>query len=519
MLNRRYHRIRLILGDQLNRQHSWFNDFDDGVLYLIAELKQEATYTRHHIQKLCAFFSAMAIFAQELRTMGHHVLHLTLDDTAQFDDLNDLIMETVKRFSAARFQYQRPDEYRLLHQLDALHLGEGVQIDVVDSEHFLLPFNEISDYVEPGRHNLMEFFYRKMRRRFGFLMDKGQPLGGQWNFDADNRDKIKPSHLHDLPGPLLFSNDIREYVQRIKEHKIDYLGYCDNSLLWPVSRDQALQLLSHFCSYCLPLFGRFQDAMTCQHPSQWTLYHSRLSFALNAKIVSPREVIVAAIDTYANAGGAVSLPQVEGFVRQILGWREYVRCVYWVNMPHYRERNQLNAGRDLPRYFWDGNTNMNCVKHAIEQSLHYAYAHHIQRLMITGNFCLLTGVDPDQVDAWYLGIYIDAIEWVEMPNTRGMSQFADGGWIATKPYAAGGNYVNKMSDYCQDCYYAVNEKFSERACPLNSLYWYFMIQHREVFANNPRVAMVYRGWDKQNNESRQATLARARWCLEHVETL
>jgi deoxyribodipyrimidine photolyase-related protein len=259
--------------------------------------------------------------------------------------------------------------------------------------------------------------------------------------------------------------------------------------------------------------------MTNQHPDQWTLYHSRLSFSLNAKLLSPKEVIAAAVTAYEDSDGQITLPQIEGFVRQILGWREYVRCVYWQNMPEYGQRNELNADRDLPEYFWTGDTKMECLKQAIGQSLKYAYAHHIQRLMITGNFSLLTGIHPDQVDDWYLGIYIDAIEWVEMPNTRGMSQFADGGWVATKPYSAGGNYVNKMSDYCKSCHYKIKEKSSDEACPLNSLYWLFMNKHRDRLGKNPRIGMVYRNWDKQTEAMQTATLVRGNWCLENIEAL
>ena len=519
MLKNNYHTVRLILGDQLNAQHSWFNETDDRVLYLIAELKQETGYVKHHIQKLCAFFSAMETFAKELVAQGHQVLHLTLDDTAHWQTLNDLITSIITRFDATAFQYQRADEYRLLQQLRALVFADTVTVTEVDSEHFLLPFAEMPNYIKPSQHNRMEVFYRKMRKRFGWLMDGDQPLGGKWNYDGENRQKIKPGDLPHIPQPLVFANTVTPYLERINKHGIAHFGRCDGTLLWPLSRTQSLQLLEHFCRHCLPLFGRFQDAMTCQHPDQWTLYHSRLSFALNSKMLHPQETILTAIHAYEQSAGQITLPQIEGFVRQLLGWREYVRCVYWVNMPSYSQRNQLNAQRDLPGYFWDGNTKMHCLQQVIEQSLTYAYAHHIQRLMITGNFCLLTGIHPDQVDAWYLGIYIDAIEWVEMPNTRGMSQFADGGWVATKPYSAGGNYVNKMSDYCKTCYYNVKAKSSADACPLNSFYWHFMHKHRDKLANNPRTSMVYRSWDKQSRETQQATLARANQYLDNLDDL
>lgn len=519
MLKNRYHTLRLILGDQLNSQHSWFKRRDSGVLYVIAELKQEASYVKHHIQKLAAFFLAMECFADELKSADHDVLSLTLDDTAQFKNLDSLIISLAERFHCNKFQFQRPDEYRLKLQLRKIALSEHIEVLECDSEHFLLPFDEISDYVKPEQHNRMEAFYRKMRKRFDILLDGDQPMGGKWNYDNENQNKIKPKDLQEIPQPLVFENDIEVIIDRINKHNISHFGFADKTLLWPVTRAQSLQLLQYFCTHCLPLFGRFQDAMTCQHPDQWTLYHSRLSFSLNSKMLSPKEVISAALKAFHESEGLITLPQIEGFIRQILGWREYVRCVYWVNMPGYEQSNALNATRDMPKYFWDGNTKMECMKQAISQSLEYAYAHHIQRLMITGNFCLLTGVHPDQADAWYLGIYIDAIEWVEMPNTRGMSQFADGGLVATKPYAASGNYVNKMSDYCKSCHYNVKEKTTEDSCPLNSLYWNFMHQHRDKLAGNPRIGMVYRNWDKQLPENQQATLSRANWCLENLDNL
>lgn len=530
-LNTTYHTIRLILGDQLNAKHSWLRDSDDGVLYVIAELKQEATYVRHHIQKLCAFFLAMENFSEALISAKYHVLHYRLDESSAFNSLNSLIADVVERFDAENFQFQRPDEFRLLHQLRDLELDHSVEITEFDTEHFLVPFDEIDDYIKPQQHNRMESFYRKMRKRYDILMDNGQPVGEQWNYDSENREKLKPKDLLNIPQPLLFDNDISEIMERIEKHNIPYFGKLGpengeegqeekrKPLLWPVSRTQASQLLTHFCRHCLPFFGRFQDAMTGGHPDQWTLYHSRLSFAINSKILHPRQVIDAALTAFEQSEGEITLPQIEGFVRQILGWREYVRGVYWVNMPEYSHQNALNATRDLPGYFWSGKTKMACMHHAIDQSLTYAYAHHIQRLMITGNFCLLTGVDPDQVDAWYLGVYIDAIEWVEMPNTRGMSQFADGGWVATKPYVAGGNYVNKMSDYCKGCHYNVKEKTTDNACPLNSLYWGFMNTHRDWLAKNPRIGMVYRSWDKQSEEVKTETLVRAKWCLENIERL
>ena len=518
-MNADYKTLRLVLGDQLNQQHSWYKTLDPSVLYVIAELHQETHYVRHHIQKIGAFFAAMSAFADQLKKQGHQVLHLTLDDTVGFSTLDSLIESLSNQYNVATFEYQQPDEYRLSEQLKALKLNPEIDIFCRDSEHFLLAHEELSTYLNPKKHNRMESFYRKMRKRFNILMDGDQPLDGRWNFDAENRQKLKPADLEAIPEPLLFSNDISVILERLKRHNIETIGTISTHLIWPVSRDQSLELLDFFCTHCLPLFGRFQDAMTHQGKQRWSLYHARISFALNSKILHPSEVVQAALDRYYSGNESIEIAQIEGFVRQIIGWREYVRGVYWVNMPDYKELNQLNATNTLPDYFWTGNTKMRCVKHAVDQSLDYAYAHHIQRLMVTGNFAMLAGIDPDQLDQWYLGIYIDAIEWVEMPNTRGMSQFADGGLIATKPYAASGSYINKMSDYCAACDYKVKERTTEDACPFNSLYWRFMMSNSERLKNNSRTAMAYRSWNKMQPEIKQAILQRGDYCIENLEQL
>ncbi|CCN46696.1 putative deoxyribodipyrimidine photolyase related protein [Vibrio nigripulchritudo MADA3029] len=511
--------IRLILGDQLNYQHSWYQNIDDSILYVITELKQETDYTKHHIQKVCAFFSAMESFSTWLAESGHQVKFLTLDYTAAFADLPDLLTNLCLQTGASQLQYQSPDEYRLSQQLSELDI-EGVSITCVDTEHFMLSAELIPDQFPKGKHVLMEHFYRRMRKQFGILMDANdKPVGGKWNYDANNRKKLKPADIDQLPEPLMFANDITTILERIERHGVVTMGNIGEQLLWPVNRSQALNLLAHFCQICLPLFGTFQDAMTSQHKAKWSLYHSRLSFAINAKILSPLEVIDAALTRYEQPNSNVSLDQIEGFVRQIIGWREYIRGVYWANMPEYAEKNHLNATRTLPDYFWTGKTRMHCMKQAIDQSLDYAYAHHIQRLMVTGNFALVTGCHPDEVDDWYLGIYVDAIEWVEMPNTRGMALFADGGVIATKPYAASGSYINKMSDYCKGCHYDVKQRSGESACPFNGFYWRFMNQHRELLSKNPRIGMIYRSWDNMDLEVQDAILDTAEKNLQRIEEL
>jgi len=460
----------------------------------------------------------MEAFSNLLKGAQHMVRYLTLDDTAGHT-LESLILEVAHTTGVSNIQLQRPDEYRVLMQYKALTDQAEQSVEMTDTEHFLLPFDDIPTYFRANHSVRMENFYRKMRQRFTILMDEtGQPEGGKWNYDSANRNKLKAQDIQAIPEPLCFQYDVRHLLERIERHQITSIGRAEEKLLWPVNRQDALQLLDYFCAHLLPNFGRFQDAMTSKTPHSWSLYHCRLSFALNSKLISPKQVIKAAIACYKN-NDDIDIAQIEGLVRQILGWREYVRGMYWINMPNYRQQNALNAERDLPNYFWTGDTKMHCLASAIGQSLDYAYAHHIQRLMVTGNFCLLTNIEPDQVDEWYLGIYIDALEWVELPNTRGMSQFADGGWVASKPYTASGSYINKMSDYCGSCHYKVKEKTGELSCPLNSLYWRFMVKHRERLAKNPRIGMIYGNWDKQNDEQKDAILERAEWCLENIEAL
>lgn len=485
---------------------------------MIAEHHQEASYVQHHLQKLCAFFAAMEEFAERLQALGHQVLHLSLDATRQHTTLNDLIQSTCQRYSIEALEYQRPDEYRLLESFRALHETLDMPVSEVDTEHFILPFDEIQQHFEAGKHKRMESFYRNMRRAHKVLMEGDEPVGGRWNFDSENRNRLNKTDIEAIPQPLLFATDVSEIKQRLEEHQIKSIGHCTDSLSWPVTREDSLQLLKFFCNACLPNFGRFQDALTHKSEFSWSLYHSRLSFAINSKLLNPKEVIAAAIASYQSSPD-IDLAQVEGFVRQILGWREFVRGVYWANMPGYASLNHFQAKADLPEFFWSGETKMHCLSKAIGQSLDYAYAHHIQRLMITGNFCLLAGINPDQVDDWYLSIYIDAIEWVELPNTRGMAIFGDGGIVGTKPYAAGGNYVKKMSDYCSSCFYKVQEKTGPRACPLNSMYWHFMNRHRDELGKNHRTRMIYSSWDRMDSEQQSAILQQATSYLENLNSL
>jgi deoxyribodipyrimidine photolyase-related protein len=346
-------------------------------------------------------------------------------------------------------------------------------------------------------------------------MDGSEPANGQWNYDSVNRKKLPANHVP--LAPLVFENDVTLIVNELKKTDIKTIGFIDPlQFLWPVNRSQSMQLLAFFTKECLSHFGTYQDAMAS---NGWSLYHARLSFSINTKMISPAEVINAAIDEWRRRPNEIEFNQLEGFVRQIIGWREYMRGIYWMKMPVFATLNYFENNNKLPDWFWTGKTKMNCLKHAITQSLEYAYAHHIQRLMITGNFALLAGAHPDEVDKWYLGIYIDAIEWVEITNTRGMSQYADGGIIGSKPYVSSGIYIDKQGNYCSTCYYDKNKKTGEKSCPFNSLYWNFYDRNESKLAKNPRIGMVYNTWRKMLPETKTALLKQAAYYLEHVNNL
>jgi deoxyribodipyrimidine photolyase-related protein len=361
----------------------------------------------------------------------------------------------------------------------------------------------------------MENFYRYMRKKHQVLMLGNQPLGGKWNFDHDNRKTWKENFP--IPKEIAFQNDataIQNDLQKVTYESFGEINW--QNISWPINEKQALTTLQYFIQNLLPYFGDYQDAM---HTKEKYLFHSRLSFAMNAKIISPKKVVDKVVEAYHQNPDLIGLSQVEGFVRQIIGWREYVRGIYWKEMPVYAQKNELQNYNRLPNYFWTGETNMQCMKKAIGQSLTESYAHHIQRLMVIGNFSLLTQIHPNEVDAWYLGVYIDAIEWVEMPNTRGMSQYADGGILATKPYVSSGSYINKMSNYCGNCAYKVKEKTSENACPFNSLYWHFLQEKQPYLQNNQRMQMMYALLNKMPESEKEAIQKRALYLMENLNNL
>ncbi|MGB5942855.1 MAG: cryptochrome/photolyase family protein [Leeuwenhoekiella sp.] len=479
--------LRLIVGDQLNHKHSWYDDPIEEVIYFMAEMRQETDYVKHHIQKVVAFFEAMHHFAEWLKERGHKVIFYKLDDDRNHQDLEKNIKQLVTEENIEKFEYQLPDEYRLDEQLKSICNSLDIDTEAFDTEHFLTQRDDLSKFYKGKKQFTMEYFYRDMRKKYEIMMVNAKdPEGGKWNFDKSNRKKWKGSP--EIPHERGFRKDVSGTVKRIQKAGVLTFGNIDEkSFNWPTSREDALSVLNYFCKNLLVYFGDYQDAMD---PDQAYLFHSRLSFAMNSKMLHPKEVIDTVIGHWRENQEEIHISQVEGFVRQILGWREYMRGMYWQEMPGYAKKNKLDNKNPLPEFYWTGDTKMDCLSHSIKQSLDNAYAHHIQRLMITGNFALLMQTDPDEVDAWYLGIYIDAIEWVEITNTRGMSQFADGGLIATKPYVSSGSYINKMSNYCKGCHYSVTKKIGENACPFNSLYWNFLDDKREFFKNNQRMNMM-----------------------------
>ena len=507
-------KLRLILGDQLNENHPWFDSVDNDVIYLQMEIRQETDYAPHHIQKLIAFFASMRHFNKVLKNLGHKTHYIKLDDPSNLHDLVLNIELLIKKYNVKSFDYQMPDEFRLSKQLKEFKSSLNILSKVYDTYHFMASKDELKEYFTGKKQYILEFFYRKMRKKFNLLMIGEQPEGGQWNFDKNNRKKWKGSP--EIP-PVFYpsTNELSALNQLFVEQGLKIIGKFDSkSFIYPLSREECLKQLNYFCENLLIHFGDYQDAL---HTEELNLFHSRLSFGLNTKMISPLEVVEKVITHYHENHKQIELSQVEGFIRQIVGWREYMRGIYWAQMPEYKSKNTLDNNFPLPEFYWTAKTKMNCLYHSVKNSLDYAYAHHIQRLMILGNFALLAQVDPDQVDEWFLGIYADAIEWVQLPNTRGMSQWADGGIVATKPYVSSASYINKMGNYCEGCFYDKKKRLGDNACPFNSLYWNFLDDKKEYFAKNNRMAMMLRLLEKIPSEELAKIKARASKIISHPD--
>jgi len=490
-------KICVILGDQLSLNMASLariNKQDD--IVLMAEVYSEATYVKHHKKKIAFVFSAMRHFKIELENAGYTVAFTKYDDKDNKQSILEQLHHTIKTMHPAVSEavIAHPGEYRLWEEVNSWQDKLNIQVTITEDNRFIANKSAFASWAEGRKQLRMEYFYREMRKKTMVLMEDNKPVGDKWNFDSDNRKKLPKNHKT-LPPDMFTPDDItKEVLSLVNQTFTEHFGKLED-FHYAVTTEQAKQVLASFISERLPLFGDYQDAMAQDEP--W-LYHSHIGLYLNTGLLDPLDVIKQAEHAYYS--GKAPLNCVEGFIRQILGWREYVRGFYWYLMPDYVTENYFNATRKLPEFFWTADTKMNCLQQCISETRDNAYAHHIQRLMVLGNFSLLTGLDPKWVNEWYLIVYADAYEWVELPNVSGMVLYADGGKLASKPYAASGAYINKMSNYCQHCDYKVKEKTGEHACPFNYLYWHFLIRHKETLSKNPRMAMIYRTLSKMNSD-------------------
>mgnify|MGYP000111969964 CR=1 FL=1 len=508
----RFNTIRFVLGDQLTHGLSSLADADPATdLIVMAEPDDEATYVPHHRQKIVMILSAMRHFADELRDRGFCVDYFDYQSrpTRTF---TDALQTSLEQNDIIHVIVTESGEWRVKAEIDAWAIQLGVSAEVRIDDRFFAPLSEFEEFAENRKELRMEYFYRGLRRKTGILMEPdGKPVGGQWNFDHDNRkrlpDDIKP------PAPKSFAPDAitQGLLDRAHDDFPDALGKVA-SFGWAVTREDALIALDHFITHRLPKFGDYQDAMTVRSA---TVYHSLISPYINVGLLLPDEVCRAAEKAYCD--GKAPLNAVEGFIRQILGWREYVRGLYWYMGDTYGSANHFNAKRPLPEFFWDADVPMNCLKQAIGETLDHAYAHHIQRLMVIGNFALLAGLDPKAVCDWYLAVYIDAFEWVKLPNTFGMALYADGGKMASKPYAASGKYIDRMSDYCQGCQFNPRKNTGTDACPFNALYWHFLDRNADQLGKNPRLGMPYRNWARMKDDNKRELIAQAEHFLSKLD--
>ena len=500
-------RLVLILGDQLSDGIAALREADrERDTVVMAEVMDEAAYVPHHPKKIAFLFAAMRKFAARLEGQGWRVCYTRLDDPDNAGSIPGELLRRAEETGAAEVLATEPGEFRLIAALEDC----PVPVHLFPDDRFLCSHAEFDQWAEGRKELRMEWFYREMRRKTGLLMEGDKPAGGKWNYDHDNR-KPAPGEIA-FDGPLRFAPDaVTEEVLALVEGRFpDNFGTL-RPFWFATDRDGARTALDHFIAHALPRFGDFQDAML---DGNRFLYHAVISMYLNAGLLGWQEICEAAADAY--TAGDAPLNAVEGFIRQIIGWREYMRGIYFREGPDYTRRNALDHQRALPDFYWTARTDMRCMARAIEQTRDEAYAHHIQRLMVTGNFALLAGIDPHQVHEWYLAVYADAYEWVEAPNVIGMSQFADGGIVGSKPYVSGGNYINRMSDYCKGCAYEIGEKTGDKACPFNYLYWAFLHRHRDRFGKNPRMAQMYRTWMRMSDDKRQATLDSAEAFLDRL---
>ena len=496
----------LVLGDQLDPDAAAFDGFDATVdAVWMAEVAEESSHVWSGKPRTALFLAAMRHFALALQGAGRPLHYTRLDGPDNAGSLQAQLQADLQRLRPARLVMTAPGDWRVLQAIEAAAAATGLPLEIREDRHFFCSVRDFAAHAKGRKSLRMAHFYSEQRKHHVVLMDGSAPVGGQWSFDADNREAFGAAGPGLVPPRTRFTPDAvtQEVIALVNSRFASHPGQLD-SFAWPVTREQALQALQVFIAERLPLFGRYQDAMWPGDP--W-LYHAHLSAALNLKLLNPREVVAQAQAAYQD--GRAPLASVEGFIRQILGWREYVRGVYWTQMPAYLERNALGASEDLPAWYWTGATDMACLRDALAQTLTHGYANHIQRLMVTGLYALMLGVAPKQVHAWYLAVYVDAVEWVELPNTLGMSQYADGGVMGSKPYIATGKYIQRMSPHCKGCRYDPAQREGDKACPFTTLYWDFLMRHQALLAGNPRMALQVKNLARLTDPQKQAVLARA----------
>ncbi len=506
--------LRLLFADQLNWSLSALCDLDQANdIVMLCEVMEEATQIPHHPQKIAFLFSAMRHFAEELKNRGIKVRYIELDDPDNTGNFNGEVARAISDLQTERLVITEPSEYRVLSLVRDWQKSLNIKIDLLPDDRFLASHKDFSKWAQGRKQFRMEFFYRDMRKKYKILMeDDGSPTGGEWNYDKENRKPIK-SKLK-IPARLehRHSQITQQILQLVGDRFSHHFGRLD-SFNYAVTRQDALKELDYFIEHFLPCFGDYQDAMLLNEPY---LYHSRLSTYLNSGLLLPLETCQKAQIAFDK--GLVPLNAAEGFIRQILGWREFIRGIYWYHMPDYGALNSLNATRPLPEFYWTAETKMSCLSEAIRHTRDYAYSHHIHRLMITGNFALLAGLDVKQIQTWYLAVYSDAFEWVEMPNTLGMALFGDGGIVASKPYAASGKYINRMSNYCSSCTYDPDLLLEPNACPFNALYWDFLQRHENKFRKIQRLTYVMSGWDRFTPDKKSMIRDKAKDIFRKLES-
>lgn len=483
--------VRFICGDQLSMGISSLKGCDKESDYiLMCEVRDECQTPKHHKSKIAFILSAMRHFAIRLEGEGFRVRYVKLDDPNNTHSFKGEIIRFCQEVGVTEVVITHPGEYRVLK--DIRSLSGGINVTLLEDTRFLCSMNDFARFAEGKKTLLMEPFYRLMRQKYDILMENGKPIGGKWNYDSENRKP--PAKGLKIPHYTQFTpNDTTRAVIKMVQHEFaDHFGDLnEGGFYFAVTREDALKVFDIFLTERLPNFGTYQDAML---EGEDFMFHSHISFYLNNGLLEPLELIKAVEVCYQR--GEVEINAAEGFIRQVLGWREYVRGIYWLKMPDYQNLNFLNATNPLPEFYWTGKTEMNCMKECIRSTKQNSYAHHIQRLMVLGNFALIAGIKPELVNEWYLVVYADAYEWVEMPNVSGMILFADGGLLGSKPYAASGSYINKMSNYCKNCLYSVKEKNGENACPFNYLYWHFLMQNKDALEKNHRMSMIYKVLEK-----------------------